>query len=89
MSAGVQPESVNGCPVVLAVMLPDAPGHIYGRHVVIVRDHGVIPDEHSFTVWTVVPREGYWEVTGSGQYNCKWDRAVDVMAERCKRANPS
>jgi len=77
----MMPEVVCGLPVVAMVMIPDAPGHLPDRHVVVcaVDDRG---QDGPYVVWTVAYEGGGAVVCGSGRHDLAWPRALEVMVSR-------
>lgn len=79
------PSAVNGWPVVALAVLPDLPGYLPHRTVVVCR-----ADDGSHVLWTVAWNAAYqggqWTVTGSGRYDLTLVRALDVMVTRAKEA---
>lgn len=82
------PAAVSGLPVVAMVKLPDTPGMLPHRHVVVCEVEAASGDDRSFVLWVVAWNAGYnggqWTVTSSGRYDLPFGRALDLMVQRAK-----
>ncbi len=77
------PEMVNGLPVVALVKLPDTPGMLPCRHVVVCRDERY-PEERGYVVRATAWQDPFGWVALTGFYCLAWGQALDMMTERAK-----